>query len=305
MEKRPYARRGIVCEDCHMGPVPGRPTKHAELPMGYIVDPSVFPAAPKRHRSNHGFTGPDYSMIPGFGQNALLLGNKHFAELEAYLELERETLLRHAATMRVSVAPSARPDSTLKLTVAVTNSGAGHNLPTGFASERQLWLEVIATDARGQRVFASGDLDSYQDLRDYESTAVQEGTAPLDRDLFNLEAAFVLTNFFGTQSNGVSTTNRLLSPVPFIAPPPNPTFLQGSPFTCRVFKQGVPPLATRTTTYAIHVPAQAVGPLSLTVRLRYRNFPAYFLRDLQVGYLVPKLRTVDLQSYEGTVTLTR
>jgi hypothetical protein len=197
------------------------------------------------------------------------------------------------------------PGGSMKVRVAVTNAGAGHNLPTGFASERQLWLEVIATDAAGRRLFVSGDLDRFGDLRDRESMAVRDGTAPRDRDLFNLQASFVLTNFVGTQSNGISTTNRLLGPVPFMAPAAAATYLQGLPQAGRIFKRGIPPLATKRASYRVRLPENAVGPVALSVRLRYRNFPAHLLRDLGVPQLVEQLRIVDVETYEASVALAR
>jgi Cytochrome c554 and c-prime len=299
----PYARRGIACEHCHMGPEPGKPFLRTEFERDYIVDPSIFPNAPKRYRSNHRFTGPDYSMLAHFGKADLALDDEAFAALEKQLRAEQETLLRNAATLEVEVPAEIERGGTITARVAVTNSGAGHNLPTGFAAERQLWLEVTASDAAGAQLFVSGNYDQYEDLRDWESKAVQEGTAPLDRDLFNLEAAFVLTDFRGSQSNGISTTNRLLGPVPFLTPPTSATFLQGLPFAGRIFKRGIPPLATKTTEYVVRVPPDAKGPVRLSVRLRYRNFPAHLLRDLGVPELVPKLRIVDVHTFEREVGL--
>ncbi len=299
----PYSRRGIVCENCHMGPVPGKPTPHSELPMGYIVDNGIFPKAPKRHISNHSFTGPDYSLIPDFGKEDLGLGKKGFARLEQHLDEERETLLHNAATIKVTHPDDVRPGSKMEVSVAVTNSGAGHNMPTGFASERQLWLEVIVTDAQGRQIYASGNFDQYRDLRDYESKAVKQGIAPVDHDLFNLEADFVLTNFLGTQSYGISTTNRLLGPAPFLAPPPNPTYLQGFASAGRVFKEGIPPLKTKVANYDIAVPQNVSGPLKLSVRLRYRNFPGHFLRDLGLAKYISKLKVVDMKTYQGDIQI--
>lgn len=301
----PYARRGLVCQNCHMGPEPGKPFLRTEYEWDYIVDPSIFPQAPKRYRSNHSFTGPDYSMLKGFGQADLAMTDAAFAAHEQQLEANRATLLRNAAAMTVEHATDVAPGRSLKVRVDVTNVGAGHNLPTGFASERQLWLEVIATDASGRRVFVSGDLDPYADLRDLESMAVRQGTAARDRDLFNLQANFVLTNFVGTQSNGISTTNRLLGPVPFMAPAAAATYLQGLPSAGRIFKRGIPPLATKHATYRIRVPDDATGPMELSVRLRYRNFPAHLLRDLGVPELVEKLRIIDVKTYEATVAVGR
>ncbi len=301
----PYARQGLVCQNCHMGPEPGKPFLRTQYEWDYIVDPSIFPQAPKRHRSNHSFTGPDYSMLKGFGQQDLALTDAAFATHEQQLEANRATLLRNAATMDVEHAASVEPGGSITVRVAVTNSGAGHNLPTGFASERQLWLEVTATDATGRRIFVSGDVDQYGDLRDLESMAVQQGAVPRDADLFNLQANFVLTNFAGTQSNGISTTNRLLGPVPFLAPAAAATYLKGLPFAGRIFKRGIPPLATKHARYRMRVPADVAGPIALSVRLRYRNFPAHLLRDLGVPELVEKLRIIDVKTYEATVALAR
>jgi hypothetical protein len=301
----PYARRGIVCEDCHMGPEPGKPFARTELTRDYIVDHNIFPQAPKRYRTNHNFTGPDYSLLPEYGKSALGLDDKQFAALTEHLKQERETLLRNAATVDVKVPHQVDAGSKMDIEVAITNSGAGHNFPTGFASERQVWLEVIVSDASGRQIYASGNLDQYTDLRDWESEAVQEGTIPVDWDLTNLEAAFVLTNFRGTQSNAVSTTNRLINPIPFITPPPNPTFIQGLPFAGRVFKEGIPPLQTRTADYEVKVPADATGPLKVSVKLRYRNFPPHFLRDLGVGRYVDKLQIIDLTTYKSEVAVAK
>ncbi len=301
----PYARKGIVCEDCHMGPEPGKPFARTELTRDYIVDHNIFPQAPKRYRTNHSFTGPDYSLIPEYGKNALGLGNKQFAALTEHLKQERETLLRNAATVNVDVPHTVAAGSRMTIEVSITNSGAGHNFPTGFASERQVWLEVVVSDASGRQVYASGDLDRYADLRDWESEAVQAGEIPVDWNLTNLEAAFVLTNFRGTQSSAVSTTNRLLNPVPFITPATNPTFSQGFPFAGRIFKEGIPPLQTRTADYEVKVPVDAVGPLKVSVRLRYRNFPPHFLRDLGVGTLADQLQIIDLATLKSEVAIAK
>ena len=301
----PYARRGIACEDCHMGPEPGKPYVRTELTRDYIVDHDIFPQAPLRYRTDHSFTGPDYSMLPAFGKNALALGDQRFAQVEAHLEQERETLLRNAATVEVRNPARVTTNSTMRIEVAVTNSGAGHNFPTGFASERQAWLEVIVTDAVNHPIYASGNFDEYADLRDWESQAVQDGSIPVDWALTNLEAAFVLTNFRGTQSSAVSTTNRLINPIPFVVPAPAPAFIQGFPFGGRIFKEGIPPLQTRRVSYDVKIPSDAAGPLKVSVKLRYRNFPAHLLRDLGIPDLVPKLRTIDLTSYQGEVAIAK
>jgi len=301
----PYARRGITCQHCHMGPAPGKIFARTERVKEPIVDEDLFPEAPKRYRTNHKFTGPDYSVLPAFGKEDLGLDAEDFKAHEAQLEEDRKTLFRNAATMAVTHPERVEPGSTLRVRVAVTNSGAGHNLPTGFAAERQVWLEVIVKDGAGAQLYASGDLDRFADLREHDSEEVKAGTVPLDRDLFNLQAHFVLKGFRGTETQNISTANRLLDPVPFLAPAPVPSGITGFPPSARIFKRGIPPLATKTATYRVGVPAHARGPLTLSVRLRYRNLPPHLLRDLGIGHLRPKLRIVDMQEYAGRITLAR
>ncbi|MBI2466681.1 MAG: hypothetical protein HYV62_02485 [Candidatus Rokubacteria bacterium] len=301
----PYARRGIQCQDCHMSPVPGKPIPRSQWTKEPIVDEDLFRNAPKRYRTNHKFTGPDYALFPDFGKADLRMDDAEFKAWEAQLEEDRKTLFRNAATITVSHPDEVRPGSRLRVRVAVTNSGTGHNLPTGFAAERQVWLEVIVRDATGQQLYASGDLDRFGDLRDHESEEVRKATLPLDRDLFNAQAKFVVREFRGTDSEAISTTNRLLDPVPYLTPAPTAASILGFPATSRIHKHGIPPLATKTATYGLRVPADAQGPLTLSVRLRFRNFPAHLFRDIGIGELRSRLRVIDMQEYEKKITLVR
>ena len=299
----PYARAGIACQNCHMGPVPGKPTMQNQLPVDYIVDPSVVPGAYKRHRSSHRFTGPDYSVLIGFGRADLGLDQAAFEQLGDKLEEQRNILFHNAATMRVKHPDAVSAGSTFPIEVSVTNSGAGHNLPTGFAAERQLWLEVILRDSSGRNLYASGILDSAKDLRDEDSEDVQRGILALDKDLFNLQATFVSAGFRGTEAENISTVNRLLDPVPFVTPATTPALITGFPTAGRIFKRGIPPLATKTARYDVSIPTGVRGPLRLSVRLRYRNLPPHLLKELQIPELRPKLRIVDMQEYEEQIPL--
>lgn len=296
----PYARRGVTCQDCHMSPTPGVATP---LEKGPIVDTDIFPNAPDRLRSDHSFTGPDYSMIAGFAKADLGLDSEQFKKHTEMLLKQREYLFQHAAKIRVMNPSTAHAGETIPVSVAVTNTGTGHNLPTGFAAERQVWLEVIVTDAKGHRVFVSGNFDRFGDLRDHQSVAVNAGLAQIDPYLFNLEAYFIVQNFRGTQSANISTVNRRLSPVPFITPATAASTLTGFPPTDRQFKRGIPPFATKTANYRIRIPEGAHGPLNLWVRLRYRNFPPHLLYDLDAGQLVSKLQVIDMASYKTTIAL--
>ena len=94
-----------------------------------------------------------------------------------------------------------------------------------------------------------------------------------------------MTGFRGTDSDNISTTNRLLDPVPFLNPSSTASAIMGHPFSARQFKRGIPPLATKHATYGIAVPDDVQGPLTLSVRFRYRNLPPHLLAAIGVGDL--------------------
>ena len=74
-------------------------------------------------------------------------------------ELSRETdLLRQAATLDFNW--SEDEGGRLQLNVWVTNSGAGHYLPTGADDLRQLWLAASLTNPQGELVWETGQPNS-------------------------------------------------------------------------------------------------------------------------------------------------
>ncbi|HSR51557.1 MAG TPA: multiheme c-type cytochrome [Acidobacteriota bacterium] len=58
----PAARKGVSCQDCHMGTVPGVDSGYETAPAAVVGGKPTRP----RKRTNHMFAGPDYSVIhPG------------------------------------------------------------------------------------------------------------------------------------------------------------------------------------------------------------------------------------------------
>jgi hypothetical protein len=117
----PYAKEGIVCQDCHMSKEPG------------VIGPSTGKAAggaPQRDNI--------YQMIFVGGQ--VELGPSDVATAR----------LKSAATIELDMADVVKPGTSSKAKVTITNSGAGHYLPTGLTEVRQMWLEVTAVDAAGK-----------------------------------------------------------------------------------------------------------------------------------------------------------
>ena len=111
----PYAEEGIVCQDCHMTPGPG------------VVKPYPGTAAGGGPQREH-----IYLMT--FAGGNVALGDAQLAE-------ER---LQAAATLDIEVPEIVAPGEKVEITTLITNSGAGHYLPTGLTEVRQMWLEVKA-----------------------------------------------------------------------------------------------------------------------------------------------------------------
>lgn len=116
----PYAAQGIVCQDCHMTPGPG------------VTKPNAGTAAAGGPQRQHIF---DMTFAGG----NVALGDSELAE-------ER---LKAAATLDIQAPEVLAPGSSADVVVTVTNSGAGHNLPTGLTEVRQMWLEVKAVAEDG------------------------------------------------------------------------------------------------------------------------------------------------------------
>ncbi len=71
--------------------------------------------------------------------------------------------LQQAARLEILAPADATPGEEMAVQVRVTNVSAGHDLPTGAAELRQMWLALTVTDAAGREVFVSGRTNEYGD----------------------------------------------------------------------------------------------------------------------------------------------
>ncbi len=117
----PWAKEGVVCQDCHMSQQPG------------LIGPSKGQAAggaperPNIYRMS--FTGAQVAL--GDAQAAT-------------------AMLQSAAEITLS-APDVLGAGDKAVVVTVTNKGAGHYLPTGLTEIREMWLEVYSESVTGER----------------------------------------------------------------------------------------------------------------------------------------------------------
>ncbi len=127
-----------TCQDCHMPSYTG----------------TAATGGPERVVHRHDFLGGDLALGP-------------FADTHAQ-EAGVRALMRDAATLDLVPTDAG-------VTATVTNVIDGHDLPTGSAFDRQVWVEITATDADGNLLLSSGDRDANGDLRDEHSTLDPEG----------------------------------------------------------------------------------------------------------------------------------
>lgn len=181
-----------------------------------------------------------------------------------------QALLESSAALSLSAPADTQAGSVVDLLVTITNQIDGHNLPTGTTFIRQLWLELTATDSEGRVLFRTGHLDDNGDLRDYWSALDPYG----DPDLITVGSRLIdaqgePTLFPWRASEHISTT--------------------------------LPPLHARTYTLFLPVPATVAGPIEVSARLRFRTFPPYLLRALELTNLAHAPTVRDIATAELTI----
>jgi hypothetical protein len=297
-----------TCITCHMPRL--RATRVAE---SAAIPFEQDRAAPAREVHDHSFVGVDYAL-----------------DAVAVRDPERplrEALLRSAAKIDLPRASIAVRGGTLSFDVTVTNSGTGHNVPTGFAFARQMWLEVTASDASGP-FLTSGVLPSnVSDLCD--SATLDEPNNPMrphvkgcdhsDPLLVNFQRKLVNHFEIARDKDGAAIVNDKGEPKLVEAENGHEDFLQH--LTVGVVDRVRPsdhqalsalrPGETRTYRYTAPLPARPTGEISVAVRLLFRSSPPYFLRAMaehqpanerpRLGPLIGGLQVVEMGTVKQSV----
>lgn len=132
--------KAVPCQGCHMVQRPGVPATGATprpLNPGTAADYSDE----RDHIFTHYFVGANGFIPSGKGDTSKT-------------QMARERL-ENAATLSIDAGDIM--NNIVK--VSVTNSGAGHSIPTGVSDLRQVWLSVVMSDTDGNIIFSSGQLD--------------------------------------------------------------------------------------------------------------------------------------------------
>ncbi len=243
----PGRDEGQTCQTCHM-----------PESTGYAATDTTT----QRTLHDHSFVGVDVPLLDGWATPD---------EVEA-TRARVEELVATAATVTLTLPDSVVAGEQLDVVVDIKNDIDAHNLPTGSTFLRQVWLEVIATDALGNQLYATGDLDDNGDLRDYWSSLDQYG----DDDLISLSSGFIDAEGAPTVFTHVAAEHT---------------------------SNAISPLYERTYTLFVPTEGAAPGPITVSARLRLRSFPPFLLRVIGLEDLVDKVEIYDLDAVVGDVSV--
>ncbi|MGB1253643.1 MAG: multiheme c-type cytochrome [Candidatus Promineifilaceae bacterium] len=264
-----------TCVTCHMPLVDGgRVADSAEIPNEQDY------AGPEREVRHHGFVGVDYPL------DTVAISDPQKAA--------RAALLQSAALLELDADSVTVSEDEIVFDVRVANNELGHQLPTGFAFARQMWLEVVVSDQDGVTLFESGllatnvaDLCDTDTMTDVLAEFVQDCSAS-DPQLVNFQQKLMSEvepvfdedgdavidaygNTFAQASAGAQEVVVQSLDVGAIA--------RIRPFDGQALTRLSPFDDTRSYAYAVPFSAD-VDEVTIEVRLLFRNLPPYFLRAL-------------------------
>jgi hypothetical protein len=150
------ARKTIECRECHMPLIASH-----DPASGDALDYNRS-AGDGRHRS-HRFLGANQAMpvilkLPGGEEQARLVGEWLKGRYEIP-EIAEKWAQGPAVALELDVPESAVAGDTIHVRAVVTSNKVGHDFPTGPLDIIQAWVELVATDAGGHVLFASGRRD--------------------------------------------------------------------------------------------------------------------------------------------------
>jgi hypothetical protein len=171
-------RAAATCQDCHMSLYPGTCEPGAGQASGAASDPigrscpsgthfaprapgefpqaRMSPTSSPRRAASHFFTSVDLPLTPSYPDGFVDDPSLDAFGLPMGLRGRRDLLLRKAFTFAMD--EPRRVGSTLEIPLRIENTGAGHRVPAGFSQEREIWVELTVTDARGAVVYQVGKI---------------------------------------------------------------------------------------------------------------------------------------------------
>ena len=307
-EYREYQRAGGGgnCVSCHMPIIPGL----KQAADGAVVPFTVDYPPPDRQVHDHSFVGVDYPLDTVTKRDPQ--------------KAKRAALLASASSFSIDTVKVDAANVNLKL--ALENK-TGHNLPTGFAFARQMWIELVVKDG-SQTIFSSGVLAKGDDDLCDNGTfgevtnplrASVVGCTQVDNQLVNIQAKLVdkiavLADAAGNPVKDEGGDNVLIQ-----SREGNETYLQfitgggvGRQRPSDKSSMGpLRPLQRKTFNYAVPISKQLKNG-TFTARLLFRNLPPYWVRAMakeqkagtadgpRLDALIPNIQTVEMARLTGS-----
>lgn len=253
-----YPTTPMICADCHMPLVPSKddgningyvhshrfPGANTAVPFAN-EDPVQFETAKKFLQDKQ--VSVDIFAISPTGKNEGLTQNAGYPkqELSTTFAVGEESELSlptsPAGESRPITAPLGRVDATVRrgddvlVDVVVRTRKVGHFFPGGTVDAFDVWLELKATDDKGQTIFWSGKVED-------------EGKGPVDPG-----AHFYKSLQIDDHGNPINKRNAWAS-------------------RATVYVHLIPPGAADTVHFRMHVPEDAGAHITLHSKLNYRKF---------------------------------
>ncbi|MCS6860725.1 MAG: tetratricopeptide repeat protein, partial [Abditibacteriales bacterium] len=139
---------------------------------------------------------------------------------------------------------SVRPGESVVVDVVVHNRGVGHDFPTGKTDIKEVWLEFKVTDATGRTLFHSGGRD--------------------EKGFVDEEAHFYRLVALDRAGQRIDKNNLFDMVTP-------------------LYHHAIPAGQSDVVRYRLTVPQEAKGTLTLTARLYYRPYNAWFTHWVFAG----------------------
>ena len=147
-------------------------------------------------------------------------------------------------------APPLKAGSTVRVDVVVRTRAIGHFFPGGTVDAFDVWLELQGRDATGKMVYWSGRVED-------------DGKGPVETG-----AHFYRSYQLDAEGNPINKRNAWQA-------------------RSVLYVRLIPPGAADVAHYRVRIPADAVGPITLTAKLNYRKFAHSYTQFSYAGQPKP------------------
>jgi hypothetical protein len=183
-----------------------------------------------------------------------------------------------AGAAEVRIHPEAReaePGDVLKLSAVVVNAKAGHEIPSGSAEERVLWLHVEARDARGKVYPLPVDRKGFEG----EAFTIADSKALAYHDIGEIKG---IEGFKGLPRDGMVPDGDRIFRMPYLDPRGRMTIARWN--TARLGPDyRLAPLQAVWERYTWKLPQDLPpGPVTVTARLWYSRLVSSVAEYLKV-----------------------